>query len=854
MSDELVSIHETEPADSRFDAAIECLLFALLIFLPLALGGVQAWSEFAYVAATGAIALCFALKLLVHRDASIVWTWAYVPVALVLLLALLQLVPLPTGLVRALSPNTAATKTDLLGGEPGTMALSFYPHATRHDLRLLLGAAVVFVVVLNVYRRPDQIKRLLGAVAATGGAIALLALAQDMFGNGKIYWTIPTPGNVAASGPFICHSHYGQFMNLSIGAALGLLLVKLHESFRHGPVRLPDVIERLGSPELRVVWYLAAMIVVGAATVFLSLTRGGMVSLLVAGGFTGLVIASRGALRGRGWVLFLLALGAFIAVLYIGFDAVYERLATLRHLHGYGGRWQIVENLASSFTRFPLVGTGLGTHQVVYPMFDRSMSPDLASHAENEYAQAAEEMGVIGLGLLLAFVAIVWRAYAHNVRRQRFPIRSAAFGLGFGFLAILVHSFSDFGQHLPANHLLSAVTCALLLGLARVGHPERAEKGTFSFSAQQPSAPQGGEKVNVPFPALLRAVPLLAVAGIWAWSLAGADSARRAEAHWQRALRLEAPLLKENWQGSNEDYAALISHAAAAAEADPGNVEYRHWLNVYRWRSISRVTDPKTGQTVVTPRTIEFARRIAAELHAARSVCPTFGAAYSVVGQIEKFVLGDPSGADRIRKGYMLAPSDATACYLAGLMDALEGDLDASLAKFRRCLEAGGVSFQEMADVYLRQVGRPDLAVALAGEDSGRLLHVAEALHKSPEHQELAAKARELAAAARVAAVQALKAQCEKGDASASTLASLAAIWRQEKNTPAAIECYLRALALDYGQVGWRLELARLLAEVGRVTEAMHQARICLRLRPELASARKLLEDLSVLPEAPPEK
>ncbi len=28
---------------------------------------------------------------------------------------------------------------------------------------------------------------------------------------------------------------------------------------------------------------------------------------------------------------------------------------------------------------------------------------------------------------------------------------------------------------------------------------ERPEKGTFSFSAKQPSAPQGGEKVNVPF-------------------------------------------------------------------------------------------------------------------------------------------------------------------------------------------------------------------------------------------------------------------------------------------------------------------------------------------------------------------
>ncbi len=845
MGGQLIPIDDDEAPPSRLDTAINWILVALLAFLPLAFGTVHAWSELACVAGTGALAVCFALKLLVHREARVVWTWAYLPAVLLVLLVLLQLVPLPTGIVRAVSPNTAAMKTELLGdgSRPamGTMALSFYPHATRHDLRLLLGAAAVFVVVLNRYRRPEQIKRLLGAIAVIGGGIALLALAQDLFGNGMIYWTVPTYGNAAVSGPFICHSHYAQFMSLSIGSALGLLLVKLHESFARGPVALADVADRLSSPELRAVWYLAAVVVVGAATIFLSLSRGGMVSLLIAGCFTGLVMASRRTLRGRGWVLTLLALAAFAVVLYIGFDAVYERLATLRSQRGYGGRWEIVKNLVSSFARFPVLGTGLGTHEVVYPMFERSLDVEhlVASHAENEYAQAAEEMGFLGLGLVLAFLVIIWRAYAHSVRRLRLPIRSAAFGLGFGLLAVLVHSFSDFGQHLPANHCLTAVTCALLLSIARVGHIERSPSHRLPSLARLP---------------LLRAVPLLAIAGIWAWSVVGAEAARRGEEHWNQALKIEAALLKNNWSGSNEDYAALISHAAAAAEAEPGNVEYQHWLNVYRWRSISRVSDPKTGAIVVTARTVAFARRIVAELHKARALCPTFGATYAVVGQLEKFVLGDPSGADRIRAGYRLAPCDPTSCYLAGLVDALEGQHDASLEKFRRCLQASGGYFRGMADVYLRQVGRPDLAVALAEGDVERLLYVADALQEDRDHQELGAKARALAAKARAATVQALKAQCQKGDATAPTLAHVASIWRQEKDIPAAIECYRRALALDDGQVGWRLELARLLAEAGRVPEAMHEARVCLRLQPQLATARKLLEDLSVLPDASVER
>jgi len=462
-------------APSQFDTVIEWLVIALLAFMPLAFGAVEAWSELVVIALTSAMAIVLALKLASQRETGLVWSWAYVPIALFVLVVVLQLVPLPAGLVRAISPGTAATKTKLLGDLPNaadglrTMTLSFYPLATRHDLRLFLAAVVVFVVVLNVYRRPDQIKRLLAAIAILGGAIAILALAQALFGNGKIYWAVPTGNEKTYSGTFICHSHYGQFMNLAIGAALGLLLVKLHETFRHGPLTLPDVVERLRDPRLRPVWYLAGMTVLGAATIFVSLTRGGAVSLLIAGGFTALVLASRRALKGRGWIMMVLALGAFICVLYIGFDAVYDRLVTLQQRHAYQGRWQILDDLTVSFTRFPALGTGLGTHEVVYPMFDRSTSPALAAHAENEYAQLAEETGIVGLGLLLVFLGVVWHRYAHNVRHLRFPIRSAAFGLGFGLLAILLHSLSDFGQHLPAIHGLTAVSCALLIGLARMG-------------------------------------------------------------------------------------------------------------------------------------------------------------------------------------------------------------------------------------------------------------------------------------------------------------------------------------------------------------------------------------------------
>ena len=64
------------------------------------------------------------------------------------------------------------------------------------------------------------------------------------------------------------------------------------------------------------------------------------------------------------------------------------------------------------------------------------------------------------------------------------------------------------------------------------------------------------------------------------------------------------------------------------------------------------------------------------------------------------------------------------------------------------------------------------------------------------------------------------------------------------------MEHYRWALALDDSQVGWRLTLARLLADGGYVPEAIQQARICLRFDPRLEAAAKLVADLSVHEEA----
>lgn len=814
-----------------FDRIVEWLVIILLLFMPFAFGAVEAWSEEIVVAIAAAICVCLCMRMVVARGPSLPWTWAYLPILAFVGLAVMQLIPLPMSIVRWLSPNTVAQKMKVLvdlhdaGSLATTTELSFYAHATKHDLRLLLAAGSVFVAVVGVFRRPDQIVRLLLAVASIGAAVALLALVQDVAGNGKIYGFVTSPHGTAFSGPFVNHSHYAQFMNLSIGAALALICVKTHQALGGRKTTPAAVVEYLSSADGRLIWGLAAMIVLGAGTIFASLSRGGMISLMMASAFTTLVLSSKGSFRGTGWVMAMLALAAFVCVLYIGFDAVYDRLGSLRQLHhAQGGRWQIVRDVAVAWTRFPIVGTGLGTHEVVYPMFDRSTVAALASHAENEYAQAAEETGIIGMAALVAFGALVWSSYARVIRRARWPIHSAAYGLGFGLAAIMIQSLSDFGQHLPANMFLSVIYCALLLRLPHIGAGD---------SNEVVSSPG---RVRRYWGAALAVLVL-----VWSVVLLDADHARRGQAHWQKSLAAEGSLVERHWQGSDEEYAYLLGHARKAAAHQPDNVLYRHWLNVYRWRAISRTLDPNTGEIVLSAEALQFARRIAAELNRTRMLCSTFGATWCVLGQLERLVPDQAElGARHIREGVRLAPCDPTARFVAGFLETEEGRTDEAVNHFAKAVQLDEKWFREVALHLIDQLGRSDLALEIARGRVDRLITIAGLLETSGGREAADETWREVAVL--------LEQICREPDAPAAAFARLAWLCQRNGRIADAIRYYGQALVSDYSQVEWRLSLALLLAETGEVGAAIEQANVCLRFRPEFAPARRLIDRLSLDP------
>src|SRR4029079_6457180 len=118
---------------------------------------------------------------------------------------------------------------------------------------------------------------------------------------------------------------------------------------------------------------------------------------------------------------------------------------------------------------------------------------------------------------------IVLGALVRAVHGSLSPASAAAIGLGYGLLAVLIQSATDFGQHTPAVALLTAVVCALILNLSELRWRELGQVAT--------ALPRRGWL-------WMRAAGIVVVLAVGAWAGREAFGAWRADSAWQVVQRI----------------------------------------------------------------------------------------------------------------------------------------------------------------------------------------------------------------------------------------------------------------------------------------------------------------------------
>lgn len=170
-------------------------------------------------------------------------------------------------------------------------------------------------------------------------------------------------------------------------------------------------------------------------------------------------------------VLIALLIGVGVSALFIT-DASFDGV---RRLDFFANTWAAIKD-------FWLLGSGLGTFSLVYPMYEATeqIAYEYAARAHNDYLHIFLELGLAGLGCLIAMMLLLVMKFHRTELSQ-----AAMLALG----AVAIHSLVDF----PLRSYGIAVPVAVLVAVIL---SERPTTVAGSHSDRQPLSAGGPPPAN----------------------------------------------------------------------------------------------------------------------------------------------------------------------------------------------------------------------------------------------------------------------------------------------------------------------------------------------------------------------
>jgi tetratricopeptide (TPR) repeat protein/O-antigen ligase len=452
------------------------LFIATLIFSPLAFGSVETWSLGLVQVLVGVTAILFFVQMQRNSD-SFLTVPGLLPLLLLLVFMLVQIVPLPSSFVRIISPAIYQAYAPLiaLNNDQSWIPLTVNQKATMLEFLRISCYGLFYVLTVQMLREGEILRKIIKVVVWLAISIAFLAIIQKFTSPHAIYWFRQTPLNSGTVGPWIYHNHYAGFMEMLIPLVLALFLfyypqVHYQESLR---ARLVSIFSLPGS---NLYFFLGFGVILILASVFIALSRGGMICITLGLLFFTLLLTKkkRGVIRLLPVVLFTCGI---LTVTWFGWDPIVSKFNKAFVETGgiADGRLIIWQDCGTIIRDFLFTGAGFGTFIHNYPQYSTLLGTAIIDHAHNDYIELLTDGGVIGFGLAAWFVAAV---FMHGL--QRLSVRRDLYSILFlvgsltGVVSILLHSGVDFNMHNGANGLYFFFLCGLVVAAANTRHHRQA--------------------------------------------------------------------------------------------------------------------------------------------------------------------------------------------------------------------------------------------------------------------------------------------------------------------------------------------------------------------------------------------
>jgi len=311
---------------------------------------------------------------------------------------------------------------------------------TRMELQLLITYMIVVFLMSQAFSRRGHWRAFVWFLMTLGFFISVFGILQHLTFNGKLYWFRVMRFGGLPFGPYVNRNHFAGFAEMVIPVALVPLVL--------GKVRR----ERL--------FLVALFALVPIVALLLSASRGGIVSFAVQMFILFLLLMIR-RVRSK-YVIAggVIVLSAVMVVSWIGVTQVLARFSGIQNLEvSTGKREAMRRDTFRLFLDHPIIGTGLGTLEMVYPPYDSVYDGRVVNHAHNDYLEGLAETGIIGGLCCLWFLGVLLLNALKGMADLANSFGSVLNLSGLvACCGILVHSLVDFNLHIPANALLFFVS------------------------------------------------------------------------------------------------------------------------------------------------------------------------------------------------------------------------------------------------------------------------------------------------------------------------------------------------------------------------------------------------------------
>lgn len=419
-------------------AAILVFLFICVLYVaPLSEAAIRFLSpKLASLRAVYEIAPGAARTLSVYPRATLSYIIKLTAFVLVYLSVLSRIISPPEG-GKPERPRSVYPAFITLGAITGVLSILFHSFV---DFNLHIPAnTLYFTLLLSIIAglRPgsgrvnyDFLGKLVNAIVAMGFLTALFGIIQWFSWNGKMFWLVPKPGS--NFGPFVCYNNFAGFMEMTSFMSIAMFYYGIFTSPLRRMRKLKDKFLWFSSPEAnKTVLYLFFSVVMAGA-LFLSRSRGGIISFALAFAVFAVVsvVISPKTRKTKLIIAAAAVLGLFVVmILWLGPENTIKRFQKLKEMFQYimEGRksFLILRPLMWIDTlkiigHFPLVGAGFGAYSNIF-IIERNFPADwgFLVYAHQDYLHLLAEMGAVGGLYLLMFLVWYFRRFGECVRRLK---------------------------------------------------------------------------------------------------------------------------------------------------------------------------------------------------------------------------------------------------------------------------------------------------------------------------------------------------------------------------------------------------------------------------------------------------